>query len=230
MKALEMVPKDMSSAYHDVLGRIEASRAGDKDLALNILSWLFRAGRTMRMDELTEALAMEDMEVDEEDIHAETMAPSEIVECCKSLVEYDQDTGLVRFTHYTVSEFIESQIRQQLPPPLSTAKSCMNCLTFCVTDRASSTDDTVETAKKYKFCVYAAEFWGLHVRGEPEEDLKIQRDVLCLGSQRTTLEALLRMESYADIRCTMFTEGQTDLHVLTRMGLETIFRICLDQR
>ena len=117
MKAFKTVPKDMFSAYNDVMQRIENSRRrNDKDLAMRILSWLFRAQRTLRMDELLEALAIGPtrMDCDENDsddgdqdlIHENMLQPFQVIECCKSLVLYEESSGLVRFTHYTVQEFI----------------------------------------------------------------------------------------------------------------------------
>lgn len=58
------------------------------DLVLRILSWLFRVHRSLQMAEFLEASAMEEFVSDDDlhNIHAETLPPSEVVECCKSLV------------------------------------------------------------------------------------------------------------------------------------------------
>ena len=113
MKALETAPRDMSSAYKDVMQRIEQSKPGDKVLAIKILSWLFYAFRPLLMDELLEALVVED---GDQDLQRDDMLqPTDVIECCKSLVVHEISTGLVRFPHYTVQEFIEG-IKHDLCP------------------------------------------------------------------------------------------------------------------
>jgi hypothetical protein len=56
IEALETVPMEMYVEYTEVMKRIEHS--GDKDTALRILSWIFRAQRTLYMDGLLEALVV----------------------------------------------------------------------------------------------------------------------------------------------------------------------------
>jgi hypothetical protein len=72
------------------------------------------------MEELLEALAVEDGDRSlDRDI---MMEPSVVVECCKSLVIYDEETGLVRFAHETVQDFVSRNIAE-LPGPCMLAKS-----------------------------------------------------------------------------------------------------------
>src|ERR1700738_3051885 len=120
LEAISTVPKDMFAAYNGVMQRIENS--GDTELALKILSWLFRARRPLHMEELREALVLQ---LGDEDLNHEFMIPpAEIVECCKSLLVHEESSGLVRFTHYTVQRFIADKIHQKLPPISDLAKTC----------------------------------------------------------------------------------------------------------
>jgi ankyrin repeat protein len=58
--AFKTVPKTLDLAYTEVMERIESSeRSGDKALALKIFSWLYHAMRNLSMDELLEALAVD---------------------------------------------------------------------------------------------------------------------------------------------------------------------------
>jgi ankyrin repeat domain-containing protein 50 len=126
LKALETVPKDLPSAYHDVLDRIERSDDGDTELALEVLSWISRAQRTLRMDELLECLVVEDDDVDLE--RKFMLNPSEVVRSCQSLVIYNESSGLVQFVHYTVQEFVQSTIQSKLPPSIHLAMTCLTYL------------------------------------------------------------------------------------------------------
>jgi ankyrin repeat protein len=69
LKAFKSIPKDIDSAYEDVMLRIEEGRPGDTKLALRVLSWIYRAPRLMYMYELLYALHMEpDDEDDRENV------------------------------------------------------------------------------------------------------------------------------------------------------------------
>ena len=59
MKGLATVPKDLNSAYDDVMSRIEKSWQGERELAKTVLSWVFRAQRMLTMRELLEVMAVE---------------------------------------------------------------------------------------------------------------------------------------------------------------------------
>src|SRR5436190_579279 len=102
LKAVDTVPKDMSSSYADVIQRIEHSEPGDRELGFKVLSWLFHAKRTLSMNELLEALAVEEFELNQrlDDILHDMLSPRDVIECCKSLVGYDEPSGLISFTHF----------------------------------------------------------------------------------------------------------------------------------
>src|SRR5216117_1020445 len=99
MKALKTVPEDMNSAYTDVIQRIkQSSFREDKDLAMRIFLWLSRTHRPLLMDELLAALAIhsnDDSSDDDDDdsdevIDSDVLHPDEVIECCKSLVLFEE--------------------------------------------------------------------------------------------------------------------------------------------
>ena len=243
MKALKTVPKDMSSAYNDVMERIKKSRDGkDKDLAMRILSWLFHAQRTLHMDELLEALAVgpgeDDSDVDDTDdddqdrIHGNMLQPFQVIECCKSLVLYDESSGLVRFTHYTVQQFIASHIKQSLPPAIDLAKTCLSYLGFDTFNQVCDSESMEKRVQKYKFGSYAAQFWALHTKGEVEKSPDVQQAVLRLFASENKRNSILQMNAYVSSSGDRlsFTKGQTLLHVIAKNGLAMICRLVLDGR
>ena len=231
MKALEMVPKDMSSAYNDVLQRIEKSRQGDKDLAMKILSWLFRAQRTLFMSELIEALVVEN---GDQDLERDSMLqPSDIIECCKSLVIHDESSGLVRFAHYTVQQFIAEKIEHNLLSSIDLAKTCLTYLSFiefkspCL-DRASM----IHRTDSYRFGRYAIKFWAAHVKGQAETLTQIQADIFRLFGSESTRNSILQTESF--YTWNWFDEGyvkdRTLLHIVAKWGILTTCHLALDTR
>lgn len=212
--------------------RIERSRPGDKDLALRILSWLFHTQRALRMDELLEALVVEELEPKEEfeDMLQNMLAPDEVIECCQSLVLYEESSGSVRFSHYTVQEFIASHL-QTLPPNVDLAKSCLNYLAFAKLDEPCLDRVSVQMrVQKYKFSQYAAQYWSVHTAGKAEESPEIQLAILHVFGSDAKRNAILQLDTYANSRWgnISFTKGQTLLHVLAHKGLVTLCMLVLD--
>ena len=59
-KALKKLPVDQIEAYNDVVTRIRAAGSFTSDIANQTLTWIFHAARPLQMDELLEALSVEE--------------------------------------------------------------------------------------------------------------------------------------------------------------------------
>ena len=200
IKALDSVPRDMSSAYNDIMQRIENSKNGDKELAIKVLTWLFHALAPLHMQELLEALVIEE---GDDYLHREDMLqPIDVIDCCKSLVIQDTSSGLVRFTHYTVQEYIGT-LRAVL---LSQQYLSMVCLTSIACRDVPGRDMITPTFQDYAF-----RFWAEHVRGEPEQCRNIQ-----FALNRVLLTRELLHHSTEPI-----------LHFMARHRLPTTIRVML---
>jgi len=209
----------MSAIYGEVLRRIQDGRPGDKELAMRILSWLFRAQRALSMGELLEALTVEDCEADDrlEEALQEGIAPVDVIDSCKSLVQYEKSSGLVRFSHYTVQEFVADHI-QELPHALHLARSC---LTYLILDDFEEFRPEVRS-----FRGYATQFWDAHTR-EAEESLVIQRAAQRLLTSPEKLKLIVRFGSEAGL---WEYSNQTPLHVVAEKGLGTICKLILEMK
>lgn len=124
MAALDSAPRDLSDAYEAVFARIERRSKCAKSLALRTLSWVFYAKRSLHMDELREALAVRDSDIQLHETYL--LDPGSIVEVCESLIVHDDSSGIVRFTHYTVQEFLQSNNVIPLLSMVDLAKTCLN--------------------------------------------------------------------------------------------------------
>lgn len=230
LKALKTVPKDMSSAYHDVMERIEQSDEGDTKLALKVVSWVYRAQRNLSMRELRECIVVEE---GDNDLERELMpSESDVIDCCKSLVVYDESTGLVRFTHYTVQEFIARNIEGKLVPAINLAKTCLTYLTFSEFDKPSGFHLNYVYANRfvrYGLCRYVSKYWGFHVLGEAEADDDIQRMVFKAFESKTKTDARLEFEAYISGMLDYRNKGgSTLIHVLADKGLATLLQVVLE--
>lgn len=112
LKAINTAPRDINSAYYDVMKRIQQSDQGDMKLILKVLSWIYRARRLLSIDELQECLVMTD---DDTALERELMiCANDIIDSCKSFIIYDESSGLIQFVYYTLQEFITSEIENDL--------------------------------------------------------------------------------------------------------------------
>ena len=225
MKALETVPGDMSSAYKDVVQRIEQGKTGEKELAIKILSWLFYAFRPLLMDELLEALVVED---GDQDLQRDYMlTATDVVECCKSLVVHEISTGLVRFPHFTVQEFIEG-IKDSLLPTEVVARTCLNYLAFDEFGKeCCQYNSLMKRLENYKFSDYAARHVGDHLRGEPENSPNIQEIFVRVFASPLRRLSIMQLRS----SCPLPRGCQkTLLQEAARQGLATICSCVIDTK
>jgi ankyrin repeat domain-containing protein 50 len=172
--ALATVPQSLPAAYNDVLARIERRGADRKAVAMKVLSWVIHAHRPLRIEELQEAIAVED---DDTEINEDYLLdPPFIVDVCESLVGYDKGRNVV-FTHYTVQEFFQNEGASFLLPISYVAKTCLTYLTFNELDSDMTWENDYVA---FPFSIYAAEYWPLHVRAAMETSMDIQINVLKL--------------------------------------------------
>ena len=201
----------------------------DMDLALKIFSWLSRAQRVLRMNELLEILVVEDGDAYLE--REGMLKPAEVVECCKSLVLYEESSGLVRFTHETTQDFIANNVQRCL---LSTATLAKTCLTYLLFDELQEPSPNEmhfqQRMQSHRFLHYAARYWDYHTR-EAEENPEIQTQVFNLLSTEARRNSIAQLELYNNSNWVSinFTGDRTLLHVAAEKGFANICKIKLAQ-
>lgn len=153
------------------------------------------------MEELLEALVVEELEPELtlEEVLQDKLTPSDVVECCKSLVIYEKSSGLVRFTHFTVQEFIQRNAQEILPPETRLALTCLVYLAFPEFDGPFPAYHTGHTRQqlrqKYKFIEYAAQSWKNHTKGEAESCPEVQRAFLYAFGRPDKANVLLGLKN-----------------------------------
>jgi hypothetical protein len=232
-KALKSLPSNTSDAYKQVMTRIKDTSEYSSKMAVWALSWIFHACRPLQMDELREALVVQDKEktdtLDEADM--EDLLAADIVEFCQSLLVYEESSGVVRFSHPTVQEFLESQIREsQIElPVVDLAKTCLAYLGLKVFEEGPCPDDDTLKLRitKFKFSGYAAQSWSVHSSGQAEDDPDLRMAILRL------LESKARRDSMNQIECLAYGKNailkETALHILARNGLATTCKFLLEK-
>jgi len=174
------------------------------------------------MIELLEALVVEDG--DRSLQREEMLTPSEVIACCKSLVIYDDTNGLVRFAHYTVKEFIEVRLQQELPPASDLAKTCLTYLAFDEFETPCTDDKSLQDRiQQFDFSRYAAQFWASHVKGDAERLDDIQRAIFGILACDNKRNSMLQIDTYF----WSSVSDQTFLHIVANNGLATICALVL---
>ena len=172
--ALANLPQSLLKAYQKVFDQMQA---GPKGEAFEAMSWIFHAPRPLRMEELCEALAIE---IGDRNINRDNVPnPNRIIHVCESLVK--EVNGVVRFTHLTVFEYLQTLYKRRSPdilPASHLAKVCLTYLQHDIFAEPCHPDQELEgKVKEYKFSKYAAQYWGYHTRGDSEKNESLREMV-----------------------------------------------------
>ena len=125
-----------------------------------------------------------------------------LVESCQGLVVFDEGSGILRFTHYTVQEFLQEHCRKLLLSEVDLAKLCLTFLTFRVFEKPCMDEDSiVRRLETHRFTGYAIRFWGSYTRGAGEDDpdiLEMLLTILKSSERRAALRQLELFEEFGD--------------------------------
>ena len=216
-KALQSLPTSQIEVYENAFFRITNSKTHTSKLAITTLTWICYAKRPLQKDELHEAICIE-----ERVSYNKSAFIASIVDSCQSLVVYEESTGVVRFFHPTVQEFLNSK---KLPSS-NLAKACLTYLDRAAFSNICHDEESMRNRySQYKFCLYAAQYWGFHTRGEAETCSSIQEVFFRLFTNEGTRNSILQMAYYSNFESLRFAEGQTILHVIARNGLFTMYEL-----
>jgi hypothetical protein len=210
--ALRTLPKELSDAYDEIIRRIKINDTEMDGAGIQALRWIFHGARPLQMNELRVALSVKESHFDpdsEPQFH-----PADVLEMCQSLLVHEESSGVVRFVHLTVQEFLR-------PLNLSQITLAMTCLTYLEHEAFDfrsgyNQEDVKSLTRKYPFYRYAAEFWGFHVRGEAENVPGIYEVVFRLLSSEDRRRSFMRMQNLS----VLYEEAPTSiLHIFAVNGL-----------
>ena len=150
--------------------RIRNQDEDDAQLAKRTLSWISYALRPLTVKEIQHAIAVEpgENELDEEALPDEEL----LISVCAGIVTIDQESNIIRLVHYTTQEYFERNRVNIFPNgQTSITMTCLTYLSFDVfADGYCSSDEQMETRlKENPLLRYAAQHWGHHAIGGPEQ-------------------------------------------------------------
>lgn len=193
--ALERLPIDIFAMYDLNIERIRDQSKEEAELGLKALSMMFAATRTLQVDELLHALAVqpEDTDFDFEDlVDLETL----LSVTAGLVVTYQDDTyhkkrhgkKCFRLVHYTLHEYLKANHERLFPD--SRLYMARVCLTYLSLDEFTSgkcaTEDLMDKRRRnYCFLDYAATEWVHHLR-RVQMELMNQSLVFVHDSKKTS--------------------------------------------
>ncbi|KAG1740514.1 uncharacterized protein EDB91DRAFT_1132919 [Suillus paluster] len=134
-KALDNLPKGLYETYDRIIHSIEERSNDDGPIAKSCLLWLAGALTPLTLDQLNEALMIE---VGKSSLNPELRAndPMDIVVACGSFVTYDEATGVVGLSHYSVKEYLISPRPNSILKSISDvhARICELSITYLLCD------------------------------------------------------------------------------------------------
>jgi len=193
-------------------------RPGAKRVAVRALSWILNSGRPLQMDELRELLLIRNGATELN--HSDLYEPGYILDACQSLLIYGKSSGVVRFAHYAVRDFLRNDYKG-LPSTTDLAIDCVTYLNF-ETFESVPTLDLSQRLKTYKALDYIAHFWDTHVRAA-ETSFEVQRLMFAFSNSDNKRQSMLQ------IRENDLKPSKSSLHVLAECGLAMILREALNR-
>jgi len=232
-RALKNLPVELDETYDEALKRIQGQGWRKAKRAEQVLSWISSAVRPLTIKEIQCALAIEpdDSDLDEDALPDEDLLTS----VCAGLVIINRESNAVCLVHYTAQEYLERNRLNLFPAArIEIAKTCLIYLSFdAFVEGCCPTDDEMEIRlHKNHLLRYAANYWGYHARGDPEQNkitkelilkfLKQESKVACSTQVRYILP--YQFEGYTQ----HFPKGVSALQIAASFGLKETARALIE--
>ncbi|KAF4215380.1 hypothetical protein CNMCM5878_008086 [Aspergillus fumigatiaffinis] len=155
----------LDKIYNQTMERIEDQIKERRDLAKQILFWIFYARRPLSTEEIRHALAVKirSAKLDKDYLPSTNLIRS----LCLGLVTIDGESGMIRLVHYTTQEYFRRTQSRWFPDAeLEIVTTCITYLSFDTFQNGYCSDDTeFETRLQSNVLYdYAARNWGHHAR------------------------------------------------------------------
>lgn len=223
----------LGHAYEQAMERINRQKTGLRKFAIQVLSWITCARRPLSALELQHALAVK---IGESELDNENLPQIEdMVSACAGFVTVEQQSGIIRFVHYTTQEYFEqTQIHWFPKAETYITTVCATYLSFGVfkCGYCQSDAEFEERLKANPLFHYAAHNWGHHAFISPQEGgMEAVIEFLRTNPQvEASSQALMIAKQYlGDINYSQEPPRQvTGLHLAAYFGLENAARLLLD--
>ena len=143
----------LSDAYEATLNRMKGKKGNKEVLGLKVLKWVLYSERRLRAEELCHALAVEmgSLDLDQKNIPALRT----LISSCLGLVTVEESSSTVRLVHFTLQEYLLSNLTLFLSPHSTIAEVCLAYLNFgCIKDLSPIADSVPPNYAPSRICFY----------------------------------------------------------------------------
>ena len=233
--ALELQPFSLHQAFEASLDRIDAQPPAKRKLARRLLSWITFAKRSLRIEEVVCAFAVEE---DMAQIQSENLVSADLlVRVCVGLVILDENYHTVDMVHSSAYEFFRSSLPSQ-DADLDIAQTCLRYLTMRPLNEGpcQSSRETALRLEQMAFLSYSAKHWGKHLQEGHVQNV-LEDQVLRILDNENLLSSSFQILQYlnvlkgetSDAFFDSIPTGQDALHVAALWNLVHIAKILLQR-
>jgi hypothetical protein len=170
--------------YEKIIVQISRLDERHRIRAFRALSWVLLAVRPLSIEELQEAVLIEPGTTEIDPAVLSHITGDSVIRWCRSLLICERSSdnfrprNIVRFSHMTVKEFLESHSPKFNEYRLSCndlAKTCLTYLGFKEFEIPCQEDESLSIrTNKYKLVKYASESGTVHIENEVQNDDQIR--------------------------------------------------------
>lgn len=215
LKTLTSEERPLDPTYERAMKSIHRQPKSCRELAIRVISWLLKARRTLSVHELQVAVSVElgEHELGESDL------PDAItlLDVCAGLVTIDSCSNDIRFSHFTVQEYL---IRNFKCPPDVDRQVAMACITYLAFDfMAEGACNSHEALKNrissHVFLQYSASNARFHL-SQYDEDLST--DVVLKFARNPAVSSSYIQIVYFNLDERIISGSETPLHIAVSLG------------
>lgn len=153
--AMRALPKNtLNELYEKDFSRMSASGQHAQSYAIQVFSMLLCAQEALSPEAIIQAMARPVSQ------RGETMTLAEMIDVCSNLVVLDSELNVLRFTHTSFQEFLET--RAEFAPHHVHRVAATRCLDLCL--EGLPTGMETDLSPKDNFHHYSAVYWAEHCR------------------------------------------------------------------
>lgn len=124
--------RPLDPTYNRVIDTIFQQPESCVELAIQVLTWLFQAKRTLTIGEIQTAVSVKPGRYELEELDLPDRAT--LLDVCGGLVVVDENSDTIRLAHYTVQEYL---LRKSIIPKGAESQLAVACLTYLSFDAFS---------------------------------------------------------------------------------------------
>ena len=168
---LHTLPKTLVESYRMIIERIRGQPHNASWLGMRILMWLIYAMAPLRSRELQHIIFSTELKSDGLDFDNHNLVgPDFITSVCHGFVVVDEESDIVRFTHLSVQDYLETEEDKLFPE--GTDEITRSCIRYLSLDPFTAgpcpNAEIRDRVLKYPFATYAAQYWVQHAKQKQE--------------------------------------------------------------